>query len=113
MNVYLVIILVILIGEYFLDLIVENLNVRRASPVLPEEFAVYYDADKYKKSQDYLKENTRFKLIKSAFFTSVILAFILAGGFNFADKAAGSFNLGPIFTGLIFAGMLMLAVRLL
>ena len=113
MNVYLVIILIILIGEYFLDLIVENLNVRRASPVLPQEFAAYYDADKYKKSQDYLKENTRFKLIKSGFFTSVILAFILTGGFNFADRLARSFNLGPILTGLIFAGMLMLALRLL
>ncbi len=113
MNIYLVIILVILIGEYFLDLVVESLNVRRASPVLPEEFAAYYDADKYKKSQNYLKENTRFKLIKSSFFTAVILAFILTGGFNFVDKVARSFNSGPILTGLIFAGMLMLALQLL
>ena len=65
MNVYLVIILAILIGDYLLDLIVEILNVRCASVVLPKEFVGFYDAQKYKKSQNYLKDNTVFGLITS------------------------------------------------
>ena len=49
MNWFLIIILAVLIGTYFLDLIVDTLNVRHVRTVLPEEFEGYYDADKYKK----------------------------------------------------------------
>lgn len=113
MNTYLVIILIILIGEYILDLVVESLNVRSALPVLPEEFRDFYDADKYSKSQTYLKENTQFLRSKDTFFLLIILVFILGGGFNFADSLAKSFNFGPIVTGLVFAGTLMLASQIL
>ena len=52
-----------LIGTYLLDLIVDTLNVRHAKTVLPEEFKGYYDTDRYKKSQAYLRETTRFGII--------------------------------------------------
>ena len=113
MNIYLAIILTILIGEYILDLIVENLNVRSASSVLPMEFEGYYDAEEYKKSQEYLKDSTNFRLFKDTFFTFIIVAFILIGGFNFIDRLARSLNFGYILTGLIFAGILMLASQIL
>lgn len=113
MNIYLIIILAILIGEYILELIVESLNVRCASPVLPKEFEGYYDAEKYKKAQDYLKEGTNFKLIKETLFTFIIAVFIIAEGFNFVDRLVRSFNFGHILTGLIFAGILLLASQIL
>lgn len=113
MNVYLAIILAILIGDYLIDVIVEILNLRCASVVLPKEFVGFYDAQKYTQSQNYLKESTRFTLIKSTIFTSLVLLFILSGGFNFVDKVARSFHLAPILTGLIFAAILMLAVQVL
>lgn len=113
MNIYLIIILAILIGEYILELIVESLNVKCASPALPREFEGYYDAEKYKKAQDYLKESTNFGLIKGTFFTFIIAVFIIAGGFNFVDRLARSFNFGHILTGLIFAGILLLASQIL
>lgn len=112
MNVYLALILVIIIGEYLLSLFVEKLNVKNASPVLPEEFKGYYDAAKYKKAQDYLKENTGFKLVKNTILALITLSFILAGGFNFVDGMARAFTLGPVLSGLIFAGILVLAVQL-
>lgn len=113
MNVYLVIILIILIGEYVLDLIVESLNLKYASPILPEEFQGYYDADKYTQSQNYLKDRTNFSLLKDTIFISVIVAFILIGGFNFLDNFARSFGFGPIATGLVFAGILLLASQII
>ncbi len=113
MSIYLIIILVILIGEYFLDLVIERLNIQTASPELPKEFEGYYDGEKYKKSQDYLRENTNFSLIKDTIWTTITILFILAGGFNFVDRIARGFNQSYIITGLIFVGIIMLGSLLL
>jgi len=110
--VFLLIILTILIGEYLLNLIVDTKNVRYLKTDLPEEFSGYYDREKYRKSQEYLKENTRFGLITDSIATPVTIAFILLGGFNLVDQFARSFHLGTIPTGLIFAGVLMLGSQI-
>ncbi|SPD74948.1 Peptidase, M48 family [uncultured Desulfobacterium sp.] len=107
MNYYLVAILAILIGSYLLDLIVDILNVRNVKTGLPEEFEGYYDDEKYRTSQEYLKENTRFGIISNSIMTPVTVLFIIFGGFNTFDHYARSFDLGPIATGLIFSGALM------
>lgn len=113
MNYYLIIILAIIIGSYLLDLFVERLNLRNLETELPEEFTGYYDRARYKKSQEYLIENTRFSLINSSVTTPIIIIFILLGGFNIVDGFARSFNLSTIATGLIFTGMLLLASQML
>jgi STE24 endopeptidase len=112
-NLYLLAIIVILAGGWLIDLAVEKLNIRNAAPGLPEEFAGYYDAEKYRTSQEYLKENTNFGLVSGGITSAVLLIFILCGGFNYADRFARSFNLGYIPTGLIFAGLLMLCSQLI
>ncbi|MBW1742997.1 MAG: M48 family metallopeptidase, partial [Deltaproteobacteria bacterium] len=113
MNIYLIIILFIIVGNYLLNAVVETANVRYAKPDLPKEYEGYYDADKYRQSQDYLKENTRFEIITDTIITPITVTFILVGGFNIVDRIARGFGLGPIPTGLIFAGILLLALQLL
>ena len=113
MNIYFVIILVILIGSYILDLVVETLNVRHVQTDLPKEFEGYYDEAKYRKSQEYLRENTRFGIFSDSIVTPISIAFIIFGGFNIVDQFARGFNFGPIFTGLIFAAILLLASQIL
>ncbi len=113
MNTYLLIILIIIVGDYLLDFIVENLNVKHVKTELPKEFEDYYDAERYKKAQNYLKENTRFGIITATITTPITLAFILIGGFNYVDQISRGFQLSPIPTGLIFAGILMLASQIL
>lgn len=113
MNIYLVIILFIIVGNYFLNIVVETLNVRHAKTDLPEEYDGYYDAEKYKKAQNYLKENTRFEITADTITTPITVAFILIGGFNFVDQIGRSFQFGPIPTGLIFAGILLLASQII
>jgi STE24 endopeptidase len=113
MNIYLVIILLIIAGDFILGLVVDSLNMRNVSTVLPEEFSGWYDTERYRKSQDYLKEHTRFRLLVDTITTPITVAFILLGGFNLVDLAARSFGLGSIPTGLIFAGILILASQLL
>jgi STE24 endopeptidase len=113
MNIYLIIVLGIIAVEYIINLLVETLNVRYASAVLPKEFQGYYDTDKYKQSQNYLRDRTNFRLVKDTIFTIIIIVFILSGGFNFIDHLARSFNKGVIITGLIFTGLLLLIYQLL
>lgn len=113
MNLYLLVILVIIGGNYLLDAIIETLNVQHVSTELPEEFIGYYDAEKYQQAQNYLKENTRFGIIADSLFTPVTVAFILFGGFNYVDQLARSCNLGSIPTGLIFSGILLFVSQLL
>ena len=113
MNYFLIIILGVLIGTYLLDVVVDILNTRHVKTELPEEFRDCYDADKYKKSQEYLRENTRFGIVSDSIMTPITIVFILFGGFNFVDQFARSFHLGSILTGLIFAGVLMLASQIL
>lgn len=113
MNIYLIIILAIIIANYLLNLIVEILNASSARPDLPEEFKDSYNAESYKRSQHYLKENTYFTLIQDTVLTFVILFFILSGSFNFIDQIARGFNLGTIFTGLIFIGILFFGFQII
>jgi len=86
----------------------DTLNIKAINPNLPDEFKGYYDEVKYKKSQNYLKTNTGFSLIKSTLMTILIVVFIVVGGFNWLDGLARSFNQGPVITGLIFLCILLL-----
>ncbi|MBN1621035.1 MAG: M48 family metallopeptidase [Endomicrobiales bacterium] len=113
MNIYLTIILIILAGDYLLDSIVEFLNIKHISTDVPKEFEDYYDSVQYKKSQKYLVDNTKFEFINDTFFTLLLIMFIVAGGFNYADRVARSFNLGDILTGLIFAGIIVYASNII
>lgn len=113
MNTYLTIILFIMIVSYFLNLIIDILNVRHLKTALPEEFKGFYDAEKYKTSQEYLRENTKFEIVEKTIITPILIAFILFGGFNIIDRFARNFNFGAIVTGLIFAGILILASQII
>ena len=113
MNAFLIIILVILIGDYVLGLVVDSLNVKHLKTDLPEAFSGYYDGEKYKKSQQYLKENTRFDLIIGSITTPAVIIFILLGGFNWVDQWARSLAWGPIATGLVFVAILLFGSQIL
>ena len=113
MNYFTVIILTIIIGSYLLNVIVDIINVRYLRTDLPQEFEGFYDAEKYNKSQAYLKDNTWFEIIKETIFMPVLIVFILSGGFNFVDRFARSCNLDDIPTGLIFTGLLLLAYHII
>lgn len=105
---WLVFILIVIIGEWLLELLLSLLNLRSLTPDLPAEFAGIYDADKYSKSQRYTTDTTRFGIISATFSTIIIVCFLLAGGFNVIDTVARSAGFGEIVSGLIFTAILML-----
>lgn len=83
-----------------------NLQTLKTAGDLPPEFREFYDAGKYRQSQDYLRVNTRFALIQKTASFLAVMGFFWVGGFHFADVLARSWNLGEIWTGLIFVGIL-------
>ena len=88
MNSYLIVILLILIIRYLLDLGSDWLNVRHVSTELPVEVKGYYDAEKYRQSQNYLRDNTSFGICVDTLQTLITIVFVLVGGFNFVDRIA-------------------------
>lgn len=113
MNIYLVIIMAVLVGSYLLELMSDILNVRHVREALPEEFVGHYDAEKYGTSQKYLRENTRFGIATDTIQLAATLAMILLGGFQLVDGWARAPGWPLIPTGLLFAGMLLLASQIL
>ncbi|MFQ5604206.1 MAG: M48 family metallopeptidase [bacterium] len=113
MNFYAIIILVTLIFSYLLSLITELLNLKALRDDLPEEFEGVYDAEKYRKSQQYTRVKTRFGFITSTFGIVLTLIFWFAGGFNFLDQIVRIWHLPPILTGLCYIGILILARSIL
>ncbi len=85
------------------------LNLRALDPELPSEFADVYDAEAYRRSQEYTRVNTGFHLIESLFDLAVLLAFWLAGGFGWLDGLVRGWALNPVATGLIFLIILVAA----
>ena len=108
MNVYAVLILVALLVEYGLDLVSNVLNLRALRPELPGEFADTFDDDEYAKAQEYTRVRTRFGLLTSTFHLGVLLVFWFAGGFEWLDTVVRGWGFGPIVTGLLYVGLLVL-----
>ena len=113
MNIYLLIILSALIGEFLLRTVVRVLNLKALDPGLPNEFQGYYDEEKYAQSQEYTRVNTRFAFFTTSFDLIVILVFILFGGFNFVDQIIRGFGLSTLPSGLAFFGILFFASDLI
>ncbi len=108
MNIYTLIILTTIVLEFMLNLIADLLNLKILSGEIPDEFKQVYDIEEYRKSQEYTRVKTRFGYITSTFGLVTILAFWFLGGFNFLDTIVRHWSLHPIWTGLIYIGILLL-----
>lgn len=106
MNIFIIIILAAIVIDFVLGIVSNRLNLKSLSKELPSEFKDVYDEETYAKSQEYTRVNTRFGFITGAFDLVLLLGFWFAGGFNWLDQWARSFDLGTIWTGLIFIGAL-------
>ena len=108
MNTYLLIVLGAIIGEYLIQSTVRILNLRSLKPNLPEEFAGFYDANEYRRSQEYTRVNSNFAFVSSTISTLAICAFILLGGFNEIDELVRGPGFSPLVTGLLFFAVLFI-----
>ena len=113
MNTIAIIILAAIIFDYTLNVLADYLNLTKLRNDLPEAFQGVYDPDRYRKSQQYLKVNTRFGWVTATINVTVMLVFWFAKGFPLLDEWVRSFNYSPLVTGLIYMGVLVLFKGLL
>ena len=106
MNAIAVIILVTIGIDFILNAWADYLNLKMLRPELPESFSGVYEPVQYRKSQEYLRVNTRFGWIAGSFNVVLLLIFWFAKGFPLLDQWVRSWNFSPILSGLIFIGIL-------
>ncbi len=113
MNNWLLLIIVFLLGDYFLEQILSYLNIKALDNNVPGEFQDTIDAEKYRKSQEYTRATSKFGLVQSTFSILVLLVFLLSGGFNSVDLFVRSFQQGSIVSGILYIGILLLLSSIL
>ncbi len=113
MNIFAVIILAALLIDFTLNLVADFYNLKSLDKGLPDEFEDIYDEETYEKSQRYTQVRTKFGIFTSAFNIIVLLVFWFAGGFNWLDQIVRGWELGVIWTGLTYIGLLILGKTVL
>jgi STE24 endopeptidase len=112
LNLYAVVILAALVGEYLLNGAADLLNVRAMGPA-PQPLADLYDAATYDRSRSYTRARTHFGLLAATFDLALLLVFWGIGGFARLDQAVGALGLDAVGTGLIYIGTLVAGKALL
>ncbi len=112
-NVLLYVIIAILVADFIFDRVMDYLNASRWSNDLPPELIGIYDQEKYRKSQDYTKANTRFGTLSSSVSFVFILLMLVFGGFGYLDILIRSYTNHPVLVTLLFFGLLGLLSDLL
>jgi STE24 endopeptidase len=112
MNPFLLIILFALVIDYVMELVANLLNLKSLRAEPPFEMKGFYQPADYRKSQEYIRTNTRFALATSTFSLAVLLCFWFARGFNYVDQVVRSWGFVPILSGLFYIGILLLGYSL-
>ena len=91
----------------------EWLNLRHQKKEIPPSVAGFYDAEKYSRSLDYQRENTRFDFLSSGFSFLLSLGMLVFGGFGWLDGWLRPFTGSPFTLALLFFGVITIASDLL
>ena len=108
MNALALLILIALLLDYVVDLVAEGLNLRAMEDEPPTELKDLYDREAYQKSQEYTRARTRLRFVSATVQLVMVLGFWALDGFDRLDLTLRGFGLGPIPTGLLFIGALMI-----
>jgi len=103
------IIVIILIVDFALGRYLAFLNIKESGKELPALLRDIYDPEKYNKQQDYFRTNSRFGMLTSTFSFTVTLLMLVFGGFAWVDACVQHYVQSPIWTPILFFGILFIA----
>jgi STE24 endopeptidase len=109
----LILILFISVISYLFDQFLDYLNLKHHRKDIPDEVASFYDKEKYLKSLDYHRVQSKFSFLTSAFSFALSLTLLLTGGFGWVDSFLRNYFQNEIILALVFFGTLMLASDIL
>lgn len=107
------IIIAILVLDFALEWYLDYLNNSQVSEALPEEVKDLYDAEAYKKQQQYFLANKKFGMVSGLFSFVIMMLMFFLFGFAFVDNIARGFSENSIVIALIFFGILYFANEVL
>lgn len=107
------IILAISAISYVFDQVLDFLNLKAQRKDIPEEIASFYDKEKYLKSLDYHRDQTKFSFLTSAFGFVLSFSMLLFGGFGWLDSLLRPLFDSDIFLALAFFGVIIIASDIL
>lgn len=98
----LILLIVLVVLNFIFDRVLESLNASRISVKLPEAAKGIYDAEKYRKSQEYFRANQRFSQLASAFSFILLISMLIFGGFGYLDTYLRQYTQDPVWISLLF-----------
>lgn len=102
------VILGISIISYLFDQILDYVNLKAQRKEIPAEVEGFYNKEKYQKSLDYQKDQTRFSFITAGFSFLISLGMLVFGGFGWLDGFLRPFLSNEIILALVFFGTIMI-----
>lgn len=102
----------IMAAQFVLDQVLTYLNTRNWSEQLPTELEGIIDAQKYRLSQQYSLDKTRFSAISDSITFLLTLTLLLIGGFGWLSDYVAQFTDSVILQTLMFFGILTLLTHL-
>jgi STE24 endopeptidase len=99
-------ILIIPITGFLVELYLDHLNSTMWSDTLPVRLKGICDAEEYRKTQLYQKDNKRLSFWTSSLNLTIILIMIVAGGFTLVDNLARTFSMNAVIIALVFFGII-------
>lgn len=103
------IIIGVLVFGYLLDQVLDWLNLKHTLPGLPAELEGIYDEEKYRKSQLYKRDNTRFSFVSSTLSLVVMACIFFLGGFGWLDRWLSQYIESYVLLVVAFFGILAFA----
>ena len=107
------IIVVFLCLDFMLERVLESLNSKHMSPVLPDSLKGIYDEKEYSRFQSYKRENGRLDCWSSGVGFGVMIVFLVAGGFGWYNSRVVSLTDSVVWQTIFFVMGLSVASTVL
>jgi STE24 endopeptidase len=104
-----IILIVIIALDFALERYLDYLNSRKWSADLPIELKDVYDAEQYRRQQEYKRVNERFSTLTASVSFAVIMLMLFFNGFSLVDGWAREVTTHPVLMVLVFFGILAVA----
>lgn len=108
-----ILLLLLVVVGYLFDQWLSWLNHRNRQATIPLSLSGIYDADTYRKQQDYKTDNYRLSVLTEFLSFAIIFCLLLFGGFAWLDTLVRSVTGSGIWQALLFFGILALVADLL